>query len=782
MSSRIPLLAHLVVLPAVVLLMAGSAPLAAGQSPVETSPVEQVDKRTQSSKTFKNPDGTFTTRLYGSPVHFADARGDWKPISTRIVPSFEDGKAWKNEANGFEVAFAAGAEGELVRLRAGGHELGLTLEGASGGLAVPGQDGITYLGAVKGATLRYELLAEGVKETLVLGSRAAPARYRFLLDSPAIGDLRPVRYPDGSWAFVAADSPAPVFVLAAPFVAERGEPVPGKAKLDVFRLGKGFGVDLSVNLKWLRHPKREFPIELDPTILIQSGTDDASFAYGCSPPCTGVASGGELWVGTTATRAWRAAVRFDLGDLPEGADVTAATMNLYFTGSCVLGACGGSSHTLDAHLLTEAWSPASTAESLSIAGNALAGSPVLSTGDGPRWLSWDISDAVEDWVLDQEPNHGFLVQRSSESLNANGPLLASSRNAEPTLAPRLDVTYDTDGVELYVPARLHSSGADLAWSRIAGFEDEEEAALFPGYEIHRSLERHFTPSGDTLIAVVGDVDQTTYTDTTAAPERDFSYRVIVDGVPSNERTVTLPPDGLGRVEYQPDPAAGQVTFISNVEASPAGAEGEAFVGGEFIPHEPAYLTGDVVSHADGWWQAVENDPAGEPGVDPAWAAIEEWWWNDFPPTYEPGDLVYWDDAVWRALQETPGGYGSAEPGQEPTVWEEVTAEAWVEPDQSDTEMIWRSLVRFPEIPATVTIDSATLALWRPWPLAGGQTEVAVHELEAEWDEDAATWAESRPGVPWDATGGEVETTTAARFRPWMFLLSGTPARAGIATT
>ncbi|WP_165986651.1 hypothetical protein [Streptomyces sp. YIM 98790] len=44
----------------------------------EQTSVEVPDRRDERSRTYRNQDGTFTTRYYNEPVHFRGAEGDWR--------------------------------------------------------------------------------------------------------------------------------------------------------------------------------------------------------------------------------------------------------------------------------------------------------------------------------------------------------------------------------------------------------------------------------------------------------------------------------------------------------------------------------------------------------------------------------------------------------------------------------------------------------------------------------------------------------------------------------
>src|SRR5205809_6824341 len=70
-------------------------------------PQELIAKRTATSETFRNADGTFTTSAYATPVHYLDPSGAWQKIDSTLVPSPLAGHAWTNRANSFRLNFKA---------------------------------------------------------------------------------------------------------------------------------------------------------------------------------------------------------------------------------------------------------------------------------------------------------------------------------------------------------------------------------------------------------------------------------------------------------------------------------------------------------------------------------------------------------------------------------------------------------------------------------------------------------------------------------------------------
>ncbi|MBU0486263.1 MAG: DNRLRE domain-containing protein, partial [Proteobacteria bacterium] len=65
---------------------------------------EVVEKRTKCSKTYVNPDGTFTSVIGIKPVHFQDTGEGWKEIDTRINSKFQIPNSKIQDENDFDYA------------------------------------------------------------------------------------------------------------------------------------------------------------------------------------------------------------------------------------------------------------------------------------------------------------------------------------------------------------------------------------------------------------------------------------------------------------------------------------------------------------------------------------------------------------------------------------------------------------------------------------------------------------------------------------------------------
>jgi hypothetical protein len=565
----------------------------------EPQRTEVPSLRTATSETFVNADGTMTTSMYGAPIHYRDSQGRWQRIGSHLVPATRSGYAWQNEAGIFSASFKALLGTNFLDFDVGGREVALTLNGAVPSVGQPLGSRIVYPGALPGVDAGYEILSDGLKETLSLQNRNAPHTFVFTLTSPDGTRLESSPEPDGSWSFFVGVDDAPLFVLTAPYASDStpsGEARRGEsphAALSVTRVGNNHRVELTIDSAWLQDPRRRFPVLVDPTVSIQSGVQDASFNANC-PQCEGAVST-RLNIGGDLTTVWRSAVQFDLGDIPSGANVNNAQLGLYYDGTCLAASsnCGSSAHQIDVHRITTSWSPKSTTAQITF--DAVpAGTFVLPSGAAAQWMNWDVTPTVLGWLVggNPQPNFGLLLKRNVESVGSGGPTPPSRTYVEATLQPKLDITYAGDGVNLAPPQTVRADGAELNWTQYNG------AAPFAGYEIHRSAIPRFVPSEETLVATNNELAATSYRDTEAIGTAQ-TYKIVAAGAASNERTVTLPTDSRTNKTVRLD-AAGKATYITRDVNDPLycpnfGARDRLTVGTDIAAIHRALLSFDLAS-------------------------------------------------------------------------------------------------------------------------------------------------------------------------------------------
>jgi RHS repeat-associated protein len=528
---------------------------------------ELIGLRTATSSTFANPDGSITQTISAEPFRYRSG-GGWRAIDSRLVPF--DGRtfAWRNAANRFQTYFGRTAGEELLRLRIGARSYGFSLDGAANTRGRVAGTAVRYGQALRDVDLEYDVQPDGVKETVALRSASAPARYRFWLgvSEGAAIDVEP--RVDGGWDVIPRGEAEPLFTLAAPYAVDSAAtPREGKASMRLKKIGNRYAVDVEVDAGWLRSRARVFPVRVDPTIIVQRSVDpateetDATLDARC-PTCT-LTRPTRFSIGTNSTQALRGALQFDLGLVPGGAAVTNATVQLYYDKLCIGGTCSATAQQFDLHRINRYWSATD-----SVAGDVQYDPTPLASYTLPgsataRWLTWNVTGTVQSSLARTQPNYGFLVKRTDETLGAGGITPpAGGYAADQSLRPKLEVTYSGDGIDLAPPDTLHANGAELDWTPYTG----PGSTLFQKYEVHRSRTAGFTPSSSTLIATISDPTITSFRDTTAAAGGTFTYKVLRNSVASLERTVTLPAEGLASKALQPaapDSKQSYLVFINN---------------------------------------------------------------------------------------------------------------------------------------------------------------------------------------------------------------------------
>src|SRR5438270_552086 len=77
--------------------------------------LELPGKRTATSSTYLNRDGSYTTVVAPQAVNYRDVSGEWQPIDTTLVSSSTAGYAFQNAAGPFRASFKDGAGDGFVR-------------------------------------------------------------------------------------------------------------------------------------------------------------------------------------------------------------------------------------------------------------------------------------------------------------------------------------------------------------------------------------------------------------------------------------------------------------------------------------------------------------------------------------------------------------------------------------------------------------------------------------------------------------------------------------------
>src|SRR5262249_14933515 len=93
---------------------------------------ELKGERTETSRTFLQPDGSLRTVVFASPVNYETDAGGWRPIDNALVDSQRAGYAAENGANDYQLRVPDDAGSIPVRFGSKGEWVTYALAGLDG--------------------------------------------------------------------------------------------------------------------------------------------------------------------------------------------------------------------------------------------------------------------------------------------------------------------------------------------------------------------------------------------------------------------------------------------------------------------------------------------------------------------------------------------------------------------------------------------------------------------------------------------------------------------------
>ena len=428
-------------------------PAIAAETAVEVSVVrELIEERTATSKTYLLSDGTRRALLFEAPVHYRDARGEWVDLDTRLTTSSLDAVS----STSTPAAVTIGSQtlgGSPVTIAYEDACVGFDLLGGLESSPVALGDEATYFDVTEDTDLRYRVLANGLKETLVLASAAAPERFTFYVQHEG---LLLAKDSEGAWGFCRKGEEEPVFVLGDLIVADSSRSKADEpaycagATMEVAPGEGGSYLTYQIPRPWLDAPERVWPVLVDPTITLgQAVCADTyvSSAY----PSTAYGSSDDLKVGYyDASTGWnRSLLKFDTAAL-EGAYVTASELKAYQYHQYY------TSQAMTTHIgrMTENFTESSTWSGLDDNG----GLEFVHFDDQSvaraEWLVVPCRTLTQRWANGESgyANYGFVIYQQSGEGQTYWRKFRSSEYATSTQRPRLVVDYEEPKATVSAPA------------------------------------------------------------------------------------------------------------------------------------------------------------------------------------------------------------------------------------------------------------------------------------------------------------------------------------------
>jgi len=164
----------------------------------------------------------------------------------------------------------------------------------------------------------------------------------------------------------------------------------------------------------------------------------------------------------------RILIQFNLSTLPPGAVVRDAQLQLYMY------AANGGNFNAEARALIASWDEGTATWNDRQAGTAwtspggdyggyIEDSIVLDNVAG--WRTWNVKRLVDNWVRGLQPNYGLIIVPSNNGAS-DRTFYSSDYAADPTLRPKLFISYQVNGETAEYVSAVGGSGSDVAWKTI----------------------------------------------------------------------------------------------------------------------------------------------------------------------------------------------------------------------------------------------------------------------------------------------------------------------------
>lgn len=346
---------------------------------------------------------------------------------TPLIEVPVDSTVYEPVANGFDLQLpAAMAQGRGLVIQKDGHRIELIPQGGDFTHSAIRDNAIRYTAVRPNVDYQYTLVGGVVKEDIVLTGPAEPFIPRMRIEVE--GDLEVVQ--EGGVVVVrqrAEEGGEPgeeIISLAAPIAIDAAEEVDNTLALQLVQDVDGCSVaEVVANWDWLNAPERAYPVRIDPAIDIASTAMRLTSVEQLSPNMwvgennyqysgyddgvksgTGDSRGGK---GLGITRVYLD-IRYDFGNIMDEARIDRAELSLHqrtrYSGGATKFGLYRNKNSWDFTTIT--WNKQTFMNHEFI--------QFKNANTAKGYVTWDVREAVNNWVQGIWPQYGFCVKAEDE--------------------------------------------------------------------------------------------------------------------------------------------------------------------------------------------------------------------------------------------------------------------------------------------------------------------------------------------------------------------------------
>ena len=435
-----------------VLSLALPAAASLGTGSTQAEKLELTAMRSEYSKTYKLPDGTYQYVAQAKPIHYKDSTGSFQEINNAITTAVkQEGYKFSNTANSWNAHFAEKLSGDnAVLMTYGKYNIGFSFAGQTGSATAQkatelaaakgtlssyhqrlAQDhrAVIYRDVAQNVDVAYTVLSGSLKEDIVIKSRLAPNTFKFRLTT---GGLL-LREQDGTLGLFTPDGEE-VFTFLPLYMEDANGKRSENVTLTYTSVKGGYELTVTADTAFLNDATTTLPA----TVGLQHTFKNYAVTYDTyidrEYPTTNYYNSTNLWVGGDYnTNVVRTYMKFDVagtGILP--LQVSSASIRIK--------KFAYEDPVFRAYLMENPWSSnAITWDNQPECEENFCTS--LATADAEDWYCLDVTEFTKGWLANNSTNYGVML-RSDDETDADNLTKFYSSDAWAPYAPELVINYE----------------------------------------------------------------------------------------------------------------------------------------------------------------------------------------------------------------------------------------------------------------------------------------------------------------------------------------------------
>lgn len=309
---------------------------------------ELTDKRTTHTRQYLLSNGSIRAQVSLDALNYLDAKtGSFQPVDVTLAKKTVSGRGvWTNTANSFELQLPDRLS-DGVSMEASGTKVLLRPSSGKGSASAPVSKTspaarsltateVVYAQAFEGASLDYESIGSGLKETITLASPSAYNTWGFDL-TVTNGNARLEE--DGSISIVGKGQASPLMTLPKAWMQDSSATGARSEAVSYVLSGSApsYHIDVVADTAWLIAPERVYPVMIDPSVCLYNGATGGIFdtMVSKSNPNSKYRSMDQLYVGDAGSgNICRSLINFAATwYVPQGCRVNSSTVQVYLYGN-----------------------------------------------------------------------------------------------------------------------------------------------------------------------------------------------------------------------------------------------------------------------------------------------------------------------------------------------------------------------------------------------------------------------------------------------------------------